>query len=117
MSRDETLVDPGSWHHDYALISRPGNDEVQLKLLRDYATNSPCTPGCMSISAPPGCHCWRSGAEGTKYSGLPGRKHSPRICPVPRSVLVDGGHFLLESALDEVAGLIGTFLAKQRLAA
>src|ERR1700730_14679335 len=37
---DETLVDPESWHHDYALISRPGNDEVQLKLFRDYATNS-----------------------------------------------------------------------------
>ena len=34
---DETLVDPESWHHDYALISRPGNDEVQLKLFRDYA--------------------------------------------------------------------------------
>jgi len=25
---DETLVDPESWHHDYALISRPGNDSV-----------------------------------------------------------------------------------------
>src|SRR5271166_5272927 len=24
---DETLVDPESWYHDYALISRPGNDE------------------------------------------------------------------------------------------
>ena len=31
--------------------------------------------------------------------------------------LLDGGHFLLESALDEVTGLIRVFLAKQRLAA
>src|SRR5579875_1764709 len=35
---DETVVNPESWHHDYALISRPGNDEVQLKLFLDYAT-------------------------------------------------------------------------------
>ena len=41
---DETLVDPESWYHDYALISRPGNDKVQLKLLRDYATNAPHVP-------------------------------------------------------------------------
>src|SRR6201998_3992267 len=41
---DETVVNPESWHHDYALLSRPGNDEVQLKLFRDYATNSPMYP-------------------------------------------------------------------------
>ena len=41
---DETLVDPESWHHDYALLSRPGNDLVQLKLFRDYATNAPMYP-------------------------------------------------------------------------
>src|SRR5690242_17169279 len=32
---DETLVDPESWYHDYALLSRPGNDLVQLKLFRE----------------------------------------------------------------------------------
>src|SRR5580693_8429831 len=41
---DETLVNPEAWHHDYALLSRPGNDNVQLKLLRDYASNSPMYP-------------------------------------------------------------------------
>lgn len=41
---DETLVDPESWHHDYALLSRPGNDLMQLKLFRDYATNAPLYP-------------------------------------------------------------------------
>src|SRR5699024_1148206 len=34
-----TLVDPGTWRHDHAFISRPGNDRAQLALLRDYATN------------------------------------------------------------------------------
>src|SRR5271167_4716509 len=36
---DETLVSPDTWQHDVALVSRPGNDEIQLKLFLDYATN------------------------------------------------------------------------------
>src|SRR6266566_2423663 len=38
---DETVVSPDTWHHDYALVSRPGNDLVQLQLFADYATNLP----------------------------------------------------------------------------
>ncbi|WP_443073881.1 alpha/beta fold hydrolase [Streptomyces sp. NBC_01478] len=41
---DETPVDPGTWQHDHALLSRPGNDLVQLKPLLDYATNPPLYP-------------------------------------------------------------------------
>jgi pimeloyl-ACP methyl ester carboxylesterase len=41
---DETLVDPGTWQHDHALLSRPGNELVQLKPLLDYATNPPLYP-------------------------------------------------------------------------
>ena len=42
--QDQTLVDPESWFHDYSLLSRPGNDAVQLALFRDYATNPPLYP-------------------------------------------------------------------------
>ena len=41
---DETLVDPDTWAHDHALLSRPGNDLIQLALFRDYATNPPLYP-------------------------------------------------------------------------
>ena len=41
---DETLVSPDTWTHDAALLARPGNDEVQLKLFCDYATNAPMYP-------------------------------------------------------------------------
>jgi pimeloyl-ACP methyl ester carboxylesterase len=50
---DETLVTPEAWHHDYALLSRPGNDEVQLKLFRDYASNSPMYPSVRILSLQP----------------------------------------------------------------
>ena len=32
---DETVVSPDAWHHDFALLSRPGNDAIQLALFRD----------------------------------------------------------------------------------
>lgn len=114
---DETLVDPGSWQHDYALISRPGNDEVQLKLLRDYATNSPLYPRLHEYFRATGVPLLAVWGRGDEIFGPAGAEAFAEDLPGAEIRLVDGGHFLLESALDEVAGLIGTFLAKQRLAA
>ncbi|HWN00500.1 MAG TPA: alpha/beta hydrolase, partial [Streptosporangiaceae bacterium] len=41
---DETLVSPDAWLHDFAQLSRPGNDEIQLALFADYASNLPLYP-------------------------------------------------------------------------
>lgn len=60
---DETLVDPESWYHDYALISRPGNDLVQLKMLRDYATNAPLYPRAGILPRQPGALAGSMGAR------------------------------------------------------
>lgn len=114
---DETLVDPESWYHDHALISRPGNAEVQLKLLRDYATNSPLYPRLheyFRASRVPLLAVWGRGDE---IFGPAGAEAFVDDLPDAEIRLLEGGHFLLESALDEVAGLIRTFLAKQHLAA
>lgn len=113
---DETLVDPESWYHDYALISRPGNDLVQLKLLRDYATNAPQYPRVheyFRASRVPLLAVWGRGDE---IFGPAGAEAFADDLPDAEIHLLDGGHFLLESALDEVAQLIRNFLAKQSLA-
>ncbi len=39
-----SLVSPDTWEHDYALVSRQGNDEIQLALFRDYQNNRPLYP-------------------------------------------------------------------------
>jgi pimeloyl-ACP methyl ester carboxylesterase len=109
---DETLVDPESWYHDYALMSRPGNDEVQLKLLRDYATNSPLYPRLheyFRASRVPLLAIWGRGDE---IFGPAGAQAFAEDLPDAEIHLLDGGHFLLESALDETADLIRAFLAK-----
>ena len=109
---DETLVDPESWHHDYALLARPGNDLVQLKLLRDYATNAPLYPRLheyFRASQVPLLAVWGRGDE---IFGPAGAEAFADDLPDAEIHLLDGGHFLLESALDEVAELIRGFLAK-----
>jgi pimeloyl-ACP methyl ester carboxylesterase len=110
---DETLVDPECWHHDYALLSRPGNDLVQLKLFRDYATNAPMYPDVheyFRASRVPLLAVWGRGDE---IFGPAGAQAFADDLPDARIHLLDGGHFLLESALDDVAGLIRTFLEER----
>ena len=109
---DQTLVDPESWYHDYALISRPGNDEVQLKLLRDYATNAPLYPRVHEYFRATGVPLLAVWGRGDEIFGPAGAQAFADDLPDAEIHLLDGGHFLLESALDEVAQLIRNFLAK-----
>ena len=113
---DETLVDPESWYHDYALLSRPGNDAVQLRLLRDYATNSPLYPRLHEYfrrSRVPLLSVWGRGDE---IFGPAGAEAFAEDLPEAEIHLLDGGHFLLESALEETIGLVGAFLANTQAA-
>ncbi|MBB4908353.1 alpha/beta fold hydrolase [Actinophytocola algeriensis] len=110
---DETLVNPEAWHHDHALLSRPGNDEIQLALFRDYATNPPLYPRLhryLRDSAVPVLAVWGKGDE---IFGPEGAKAFATDAHDAEIHLLDGGHFLLESAVDEAAALIGDFLDRK----
>jgi len=110
---DETVVDPESWWHDYTLLSRPGNDQVQLKLLLDYATNAPLYPRLheyFRASQVPLLAVW---GRGDQIFGPAGGQAFAADLPDAQIHLLAGGHFLLESALTEVTALIRAFLAEQ----
>jgi pimeloyl-ACP methyl ester carboxylesterase len=107
---DETLVDPEAWIHDYALLSRPGNDDVQLALFRDYATNAPMYPKVHEYFRATGVPLLAVWGRGDEIFGPAGAQAFADDLPDAQIHLLDGGHFLLESALDEVTGLIRTFL-------
>ena len=114
---DESLVSPDTWHHDYALLSRPGNDEIQLKLFRDYATNPPMYRALheyLRTSQVPVLAVWGRGDE---IFGPDGARAFAQDAPNAEIHLLDGGHFLLESAGDEVALILRDFLARQNLRA
>ena len=109
---DVSLVDPESWHHDYALISRPGNDLIQLALFRDYATNVPLYPLLHDYFRASGVPLLAVWGRGDEIFGPAGAEAFAADLPDAEIHLLDGGHFLLESALDEVTPLIRAFLAK-----
>jgi pimeloyl-ACP methyl ester carboxylesterase len=109
---DETLVNPESWHHDYALISRPGNDLVQLTLFLDYATNAPLYPRVHEYFRTSGVPLLAVWGRGDEIFGPAGAEAFADDLPDADIHLLDGGHFLLESALSDVAGLIRRFLAR-----
>jgi len=111
---DETLVDPEAWLHDYALLSRPGNDEVQLALFRDYATNPPLYPAVQAYFRASNVPLLATWGRGDEIFGPAGAEAFAADLPYAEIHLLDGGHFLLESALDEVATLILKFLGRQR---
>src|SRR5690606_277692 len=109
---DPSLLDPDTWLHDHALVSRPGNDRAQLALLRDYATNVDLYPRLHEYfreSQVPLLAVW---GEGDEIFGPDGARAFARDLPDAEIHLLPGGHFVLESAVDQVAGLIRRFLSR-----
>jgi pimeloyl-ACP methyl ester carboxylesterase len=109
---DESVVSPDTWLHDYGLVSRPGNDLVQVKLFADYASNPPLYPRLHTYlreSRVPLLAVWGRNDE---IFGPDGALAFAGDAPGAEIRLIDGGHFLLESALDSVAGYTRAFLAR-----
>jgi pimeloyl-ACP methyl ester carboxylesterase len=107
---DQSLVSPDTWYHDFALVSRPGNDLVQLALFADYATNLPLYPklhAYLRDSRVPVLAVWGRNDE---IFAPDGALAFAEDAPGAEIHLLDGGHFLLESQLDTAAGTIRRFL-------
>ena len=109
---DQSLVTPDAWYHDFALVSRPGNDLVQLRLFADYASNPPLYPklhAYLRDSQVPLLAVWGRNDEIFVPEGalaFAGDAPGAEVC------LLDGGHFLLESHLETAAGTIRRFLER-----
>ncbi|AIA07939.1 alpha/beta fold hydrolase [Streptomyces noursei] len=109
---DPSLVSPDTWEHDFALVSREGNDEVQLALFRDYPNNRPLYPllqEFLRTSEVPVLAVWGRNDE---IFGPAGARAFARDAKDAEVHLINGGHFLLESHLDIVAGYLRGFLGR-----
>lgn len=109
---DESLVSPDTWTHDAALVGRPGNDQIQLALFRDYATNAPMYPALheyLRTSRVPVLAVW---GQGDPMFGPDGARAFGKDSPDAEIHLLEGGHFLLETAVDEVGTLVSEFLGR-----
>ncbi|MGX9674309.1 alpha/beta fold hydrolase [Mycobacterium sp. HM-7] len=107
---DEAQVSPDTWTLDSALLSRPGNDEIQLTLFRDYATNPLMYPSLHEYLRTSGVSVLAVWGRHDPIFAPEGALAFQRDATDAEIHLLDGGHFLLETAVDEVAGLVKDFL-------
>jgi pimeloyl-ACP methyl ester carboxylesterase len=109
---DPSLVSPDTWRHDFAQVSRPGNDLVQLSLFADYQHNLAVYPRLhdyLRTSQVPVLAVWGGNDE---IFGPAGARAFAADSPQAEIHLLDGGHFLLESQLDTTAAYIRGFLGR-----
>ena len=110
---DESLVSPDTWHHDFALLSRPGNDAIQLKLFLDYATNPKLYPALHDYLRASGVPVLAVWGDGDPFFGPDGARAFAEDAVDAEIHLLEGGHFLLESRGAEVTALILDFLSRR----
>ncbi|MCT2589959.1 alpha/beta hydrolase [Streptomyces sp. N2-109] len=109
---DPSLVSPDTWEHDHARVHRPGNEAVQLRLFRDYATNVERYPQVheyFRTSQVPLLAVWGANDEIFVPDGA---RAFARDLPDAEIHLLDAGHFALESDLDTITGYIRGFLGR-----
>jgi len=109
----EKIDDPATYHLDYALMCRSGNKEIQLDLFRDYASNVALYPkfqAYMRESNVPVLAVW---GKNDIIFPPPGAEAFKRDVKSLKLVLLDGGHFLVESHTEEIGKLMMGFLAEK----
>jgi pimeloyl-ACP methyl ester carboxylesterase len=107
------LVAPETYALDSALLSRPGNDEIQLDLLMDYGSNIGLYPKFqeyLRTAQPPLLAVWGKNDQTFIQPGAEAFKRDVRGAEVH---LYDTGHFALETHLHEIAGTIRDFLRRK----
>jgi pimeloyl-ACP methyl ester carboxylesterase len=110
---DETLVAPEAYELDSALLSRAGNDEIQLDLFLDYASNVALYPKFQAYFRthhPPLLAVW---GKNDPFFLSQGAEAFRRDNPDAEVHFFDTGHFALETHSSEIAGAILAFLGQR----
>lgn len=109
---DPARVSPDGSTLDLAYLARPGADEIQLDLILDYRSNVALYPAFQAYfrqHRPPLLAAW--GRHDPHF--LPaGAEAYRRDVPEAEVVLLDTGHFALETHAAEIAELIRGFMAR-----
>ena len=111
--RDPALVAPETYELDSALLASPGNDEVQLDLFLDYASNVALYPRFQQYfrtQQPPLLAVW---GENDPFLLPPGAEAFKRDNTGAEVRFYDTGHFALETHHQEIAGAIRDFLSRK----
>ena len=109
---EPSLVAPESYTLDTAFLARPGNDEIQLDLFLDYASNVALYPKFQAFfreNHPPLLAVW---GQNDPFFLPAGAKAFARDNPNAEIHYFDTGHFALETHSDEIGAKIQSFLKR-----
>ncbi len=104
------LVSPDNWTHDQALLDRPGNKDIQLKMFLSYGTNVPEYAKWQALfrkHQPPALIVWGKGDQIFPEDGA--HPYERDLKTVEKHIL-DTGHFALETHLGFISERILSFL-------
>jgi pimeloyl-ACP methyl ester carboxylesterase len=105
-------IAPEGYTLDFALVSRPGNTDIQLDLFLDYANNVKLYPAFQEYfrtSKPPLLAIW---GKHDPFFIPPGAEAFKRDNPNATVQFLDTGHFALETHVEEVGLAMREFLEK-----
>jgi pimeloyl-ACP methyl ester carboxylesterase len=110
---DHSKVSPDGYTMDQYYLGRPGNDEIQLALFRNYGTNLPLYSAWQSYFRdyqPPTLVI--SGKNDKLFLAVGAEAYKKDIKDA-RINLLNGGHFVLEEKYGEAASMIKSFLLEK----
>jgi len=107
--KDVARIAPDTWYLDYYFLALPGHTDIQLALFYDYQTNLKLYPAFHATFRKyqyPTLITW---GKNDFIFGVPGAKAFLQDLPHAELHLLDGGHFVLEDHVEEVAKYILRF--------
>lgn len=111
--KDVSLIAPETYTLDSALLARPENEEIQLDLFLDYASNVALYPKFQKFFRdyqPPILAVW---GKNDPFFIPPGAEAFKRDVKTAEVHFFDTGHFALETHHQEIADLIVDFLDRR----
>lgn len=105
--------DPDLWMDEWAYLNRPGQARIQADLIYDYQNNLASYPAWqrwLKEHQPPTLVMW--GKHDQAFI-VPGAMAFQRDLPRAQIHILDGGHFVMDTQLKEVAALTDRFLKAQ----
>ncbi|MGE5821483.1 MAG: alpha/beta fold hydrolase [Nitrososphaerota archaeon] len=110
-AEDVFKISPDSYAIDQYYLGRPGNDEIQLALFRNYGTNLPLYEEWHSYFRKYQPPTLVISGKNDKLFVEAGAKAFRRDLKDAQISLLNGGHFVLEEKHAEAASMIKSFLA------
>ncbi|KAI9928441.1 hypothetical protein MW887_002486 [Aspergillus wentii] len=112
-TKNPEVIPPETYWLDYSLLCRDRNADIQLDLFRDYEENVKLYPKFQEYLRESQIPLLAAWGKNDPIFIPAGAEAFKKDLPNAEVHLIDAGHFALESNLNDIAGLVMTFLERK----